>query len=75
MDEAELYKSTQQTAVNKRNIDGLLIMVQELQAKVKELEISLQATRNNLAMTQADLANTKQLTAHVMGRGMGSTTE
>jgi hypothetical protein len=39
---------------------------EDLKEKVKRLEA-------NVAFLTADIANTKQMTAHIAGRGMGST--
>lgn len=45
------------------------------QQRIMVLEEKVTRLENNLAVLQADIANTKQLIGHVMGRGMGSTAE
>lgn len=45
------------------------------QERIVELEKKVARLENNLAVLQGDVANTKQLIGHVLGRGMGPTTE
>lgn len=59
--------------VNKMNIDTLVQDRNSERALMKEILERLTKTENNIAILHAELANSKQLTAHLLGRGMGST--
>ena len=58
-----------------KNINAVHENTKMQQARIIALESKVTRLENNLASLQADVANTKQLIGHVMGRGMGSTTE
>lgn len=61
--------------VNARNIKTLHQALTDAQGDIRALKDRLQKLEANLAMAHAELNNAKQLMAHIMGRGMGSTTE
>lgn len=61
--------------INSRNIKTLHGQISETEASVRELTDRVAKLEGNLAVALAELANAKQLMAHIMGRGMGSTTE
>lgn len=58
-----------------KNINAVHENTKMQQARIITLESKVARLENNLVALQADVANTKQLIGHVMGRGMGSTTE
>lgn len=60
---------------NTKNVAALVQEVKQMEARIDKLEDLVQRLSGALQNLQADVTNTKQLTAHVMGRGMGSTTE
>ena len=62
-------------AANTKNIGALVQELNQMNIKVTVLEETVRRLSGALQNLQADVTNTKQLTAHVMGRGMGSTTE
>jgi len=61
--------------VNARNIKTLHQALNDATSDIRALKERLQRLEANLAVAHAELANAKQLMAHIMGRGMGSTTE
>ena len=61
-----------QANVNKRNIDTVVAELKASRKLIEELRTSLGTANGNIAMLYSELTNTKQLVAHVMGRGMGS---
>jgi hypothetical protein len=61
--------------IHTRNIKGLHSELVTTQANVRDLTNRVTKLEGNLTLALAELANAKQLMAHVMGRGMGSTTE
>lgn len=62
-------------AANTKNIQALVQTIRVLEARVDSLEEANHRLVAALQNLQADVANSKQLVAHVMGRGMGATTE
>lgn len=61
--------------IHTRNIKGLHSELVATQSNVRDLTDRVTKLEGNLAVALAELSNAKQLMAHVMGRGMGSTTE
>jgi uncharacterized coiled-coil protein SlyX len=60
-------------SINARNIDALHQALKEQKREIAELKEQLARLGNTVAFLQADVSNTKQLVAHVTGRGMGAT--
>ena len=58
---------------NEINIKVLVQSMNTLNKDNRELKIKVQTLEGTVAALAADIANTKQLIGHVMGRGMGST--
>lgn len=58
-----------------KNIAAVHQNIKMQQERIIQLEQKVTRLENNLAVLQGDVANTKQLIGHVLGRGMGSTTE
>lgn len=61
--------------IHTRNIKGLHSALVATQSDVRDLTNRVSRLEGNLAQALSELANAKQLMAHIMGRGMGSTTE
>jgi len=61
--------------LNARNINALNENDKTMNAKISALIERLTILEANVARLTADVANTKQLIGHTLGRGMGSTTE
>ena len=61
-----------QANVNKRNIDTIVAELNENRKTISELRTALGTANGNIAMLHSEITNTKQLIAHTMGRGMGS---
>lgn len=59
---------------NARNINTLNENDKRIYLKVSEMEQRLKILEATVAQVSADIANTKQLIGHTLGRGMGSTT-
>lgn len=55
---------------NNRIIQDAINLLAKQNSELNEKVVTLQGEVANL---KADLANTKQLTGHILGRGMGST--
>ena len=58
---------------NEINIKVLVQSMNTLNTDNKELKMKVQVLEAGVAALTADIANTKQLMGHLMGRGMGST--
>jgi cystathionine beta-lyase/cystathionine gamma-synthase len=56
-----------------KNIQALLSNETLLMKRVNDLELRMTTQENNAAIIKAELINSKQLVAHLSGRGMGST--
>lgn len=56
-----------------KTIKGLANMLTVLQEQNEKLQEKVHRLENAVVILNADLTNTKQLVAHTMGRGMGST--
>jgi predicted RNase H-like nuclease (RuvC/YqgF family) len=59
--------------VVEKNIMGLAQMVTDVQKEFDSLKMLVQLQGNQIRMLGSELANLKQLNAHLLGRGMGST--
>tara|TARA_R110000803_G_scaffold13482_1_gene37881 strand:- start:26734 stop:26934 length:201 start_codon:yes stop_codon:yes gene_type:complete len=62
-----------QAEVNKRNIDILVEEIKNQRGAVATLSEDIKRSLNTIAILQAELANTKAMTAHMLGRGTGPT--
>lgn len=65
-------------SIEKANEINIKVLVQAMDTQAKEsreLKLKVQTLEGNVAALIADIANTKQLIGHVLGRGMGSTAE
>lgn len=60
-------------SVNETNIHRIAEAMREIRQKVYEQGEQIKKLNGVIAALQADLSNTKQLTAHVLGRGNGPT--
>lgn len=60
--------------INARNINSLNENDKMLYARISEMDARLKVLEAAVAQLNADVANTKQLIGHTLGRGMGSTT-
>ena len=63
-------------SVEKANEINIKVLVQAMNTQAKEnreLKAKVQVLEGSVAALAADIANTKQLMGHLMGRGMGST--
>ena len=58
---------------NKKNFAAIEQAINTLAKENSKFRERVGILENNLAILHAELANQKQLVAHVMGRGMGST--
>ena len=59
--------------LNARNINALNENDKTLNAKLSEALLRLNALEGKYAALHAEVANTKQMIGHTLGRGMGST--
>jgi hypothetical protein len=59
---------------NARNISSLNENDKMMYARIMEMDARIKVLEATVAHLAADVANTKQLIGHTLGRGMGSTT-
>lgn len=59
---------------NEKNIKALAEMAIAARDGLKKAEERIMRLENNMVSLQAELGNTKQLYAHLLGRGNGPTT-
>ena len=59
--------------INARNINALNENDKTMYAKISDMEARMRILETAVANLTADVANTKQLIGHTLGRGMGST--
>lgn len=57
----------------KKNFQVIQNVLNDQAQTIRELQQQVQFLEGNVARLQADILNTKQLMAHLHGRGMGST--
>lgn len=67
--------STSTDRLNSRNIQALNENDKTMNGKLSEIEMKVRTLEATVAYLKADLANTKQLVGHSLGRGMGSTVQ
>jgi len=61
--------------INERNFAALEQALNTLNKQHSTLQQRMTKMENNFIILQGELANQKALTAHVLGRGMGSTVQ
>ena len=64
---------TMNPATVERNIRGIADMLTQQQSQISTLENKMKSMDNEMFRLRAELETYKQLSAHVVGRGLGST--
>ena len=70
---SEDSKKNAKQILSDKNVITIQDALNRLIKENEELKEHLTRAENNLTMLGQELANHKQMTAHIMGRGMGST--